>query len=177
MNNAKLHSSYTKLTASISWRMGLRQDEQGAYVYVVTPEKTAQLRRVKLGDIEGDKAVILENLALNDVVALEGFDKLHEGSHVDIVQKDGQSVAPTPDNQLTSNNKAHKKTLNDFFTFPFSGIQSLKALYFAPRCNLAVNGGDAAYWRTGLSFTARVSLTTSRLPDHSSDDALSRSES
>jgi multidrug efflux system membrane fusion protein len=109
VNNAKLHSSYTKLTASISWRMGLRQDEQGAYVYVVTPEKTAQLRRVKLGDIEGDKAVILENLALNDVVALEGFDKLHEGSHVDIVQKDGQSVAPTPDNQLTSNNKAHKK--------------------------------------------------------------------
>ena len=71
--------------------------------------KTAQLRRVKLGDIEGDKAVILENLALNDVVALEGFDKLHEGSHVDIAQKDGQSVAPTPDNQLTSNNKAHKK--------------------------------------------------------------------
>ena len=109
MNNAKLHSSYTKLTASISWRMGLRQDEQGAYFYVVTPEKTAQLRRVKLGDIEGDKAVILENLALNDVVALEGFDKLHEGSHVDIIQKDGQSVAPTPDNQLTSNNKAHKK--------------------------------------------------------------------
>ena len=108
MNNAKLHSSYTKLTASISWRMGLRHDEQWAYVYVVTPEKTAQLRRVKLVDIEGDKAVILENLALNDVVALEGFDKLHEGSHVDIAQKDGQSVAPTPDNQLTSNNKAHK---------------------------------------------------------------------
>ncbi len=39
VNNAKLHSSYTKLTASISWRMGLRQDEQGAYFYVVTPEK------------------------------------------------------------------------------------------------------------------------------------------
>jgi hypothetical protein len=30
-------------------------------VYVITPEKTVQLRRVKLGDIEGDKAVILEN--------------------------------------------------------------------------------------------------------------------
>jgi multidrug efflux system membrane fusion protein len=109
VNNAKLHSSYTKLTASISWRMGLRQDEQGADVYVVTPEKTAQLRRVKLGDIEGDKAVILENLALNDVVALEGFDKLHEGSQIDIEQKDGQAVAPTPDDHPTSNDKAHKK--------------------------------------------------------------------
>ena len=79
------------------------------YVYGVMIEKIVYLRRVKLGDIEGDKAVILENLALNDVVALEGFDKLHEGSHVDIAQTDGQSVAPTPDNQLTSNNKAHKK--------------------------------------------------------------------
>ena len=78
-------------------------------MYVITPEKTVQLRRVKLGDIEGDKAVILENLAVNDVVALEGVDKLHEGSQIDIEQKDGQAVAPTPDNQLTSNNKAHKK--------------------------------------------------------------------
>jgi len=46
---------------------------------------------------------------LTITVALEGVDKLHEGSQIDIAQKDGQAVAPTPDNQLTSNNKAHKK--------------------------------------------------------------------
>ena len=106
--NVRMHIDTLTNAVQIS-SSAIQHDEQGAYVYVVTPEKTAQLRRVKLGDIEGDKAVILENLALNDVVALEGFDKLHEGSHVDIVQKDGQSVAPTPNNQLTSNNKAHKK--------------------------------------------------------------------
>jgi hypothetical protein len=42
-------------------------------------------------------------------VALEGVDKLHEGSQIDIAQKDGQAVAPTPDNHPTSNDKAHKK--------------------------------------------------------------------
>jgi multidrug efflux system membrane fusion protein len=51
----------------------------------------------------------LENLAVNDVVALEGVDKLHEGSQIDIAQKDGQAVVPTPDDHPTSNDKAHIK--------------------------------------------------------------------
>ena len=106
--NVRMHIDTLTNAVQIS-SSAIQHDEQGAYVYVVTPEKTAQLRRVKLGDIEGDKAVILENLAANDVVALEGVDKLHEGSQIDIAQKDGQAVAPTPDNHPTSNDKAHKK--------------------------------------------------------------------
>ena len=106
--NVRMHVDTLTNAVQIS-SAAIQNDEQGAYVYVVTPEKTVQSRRVKLGDIEGDKAVILENLAANDVVALEGVDKLHEGSQIDIAQKDGQAVAPTPDNHPTSNDKAPKK--------------------------------------------------------------------
>jgi multidrug efflux system membrane fusion protein len=106
--NVRMHVDTLTNAVQIS-SAAIQNDEHGTYVYVVTPEKTVQLRRVKLGDIEGDKAVILENLAANDVVALEGVDKLHEGSQIDIAQKDGQAVAPTPDNHPTSNDKAHKK--------------------------------------------------------------------
>ena len=87
----------------------IQTDEQGAYVYVVTPEKTVQLRRVKVGHIEGDTVVILENLAANEVVALEGVDKLHDGSQVDIAQKDGQAVASAPHNDMTPHDNSHKK--------------------------------------------------------------------
>lgn len=106
--NIRMHVDTLTNAVQIS-SAAIQNDEQGAYVYVVTPEKTVQLRRVKIGGTEGDKAVILENLAANDVVALEGVDKLHEGSQIDIAQKDGQSVAPMLDNQLTSNNKAYRK--------------------------------------------------------------------
>ena len=106
--NVRMHVDTLTNAVQIS-SAAIQNDEHGTYVYVVTPEKTVQLRHVKLGDIEGDKAVILENLAANDVVALEGVDKLHEGSQIDIAQKDGQAVVPTPDDHPTSNDKAHIK--------------------------------------------------------------------
>ncbi len=49
MNNAKLHSSYSKLTASISggWRMGLRQDEQGNMVHINDTNVIAVIRQLR----------------------------------------------------------------------------------------------------------------------------------
>ena len=44
-----------------------------------------------------DKVVVLSNLAANETVVVEGTDRLHEGSQVDIAQKDGQTVAANPD--------------------------------------------------------------------------------
>jgi multidrug efflux system membrane fusion protein len=77
----------------------IQHDTQGAFVYLVTPEKTVQIRRVTLGDTEGDKVVVLENLAANETVVIEGGDRLHDMSKVDIAEKEGQAVAASPDSQ------------------------------------------------------------------------------
>ena len=75
----------------------IQYDTQGAFVYVVSPEKTVQLRRVTLGPTEADKVVVSSNLAVNETVVVEGIDRLRDGSQVDIAQKDGQAVAASPE--------------------------------------------------------------------------------
>jgi multidrug efflux system membrane fusion protein len=49
-----------------------------------------------LGPTEADRVAILNNLEANETVVVEGFDKLQDGSYVDIAQKDGIAVKADP---------------------------------------------------------------------------------
>jgi multidrug efflux system membrane fusion protein len=84
-------------------------DAKGAFVYVVSPEKTVALHLVTLGATEGDKVVVLDNLAANEMVVVEGADRLKEGSKVDISEKDGQTVAASPVDSVKPDSKPRKK--------------------------------------------------------------------
>jgi multidrug efflux system membrane fusion protein len=96
--NIKMHLETLSGVTQVS-SAAIQHDTQGAFVYLITSEKTVQIRRVTLGDTEGDKVVVLENLAANETVVIEGGDRLHELSKVDIAEKDGQAVAASPDSQ------------------------------------------------------------------------------
>jgi len=87
----------------------IQHDNQGAFVYVINQEKKAQLRRITLGATEADKVVVLSNLAANETVVVEGTDRLREGSLVDIAQKDGQTVAASPDTLTKPEAKFRKR--------------------------------------------------------------------
>ena len=87
----------------------IQQDTEGAFVYVITPDNTAQIRRVKVGAAEADKVTIENNLTANETVVIEGFDRLHEGSKVDVSKKDGQTVAATAETIAASENKSRKR--------------------------------------------------------------------
>jgi len=93
--NIKMHLNTRKGVTQVS-STAIQNDMQGAFVYVVTAEKTVQIRRITIGATDGDKVAILANLAPNEMVVLEGIDKLHEASAVEIVRKDGQTVAAEP---------------------------------------------------------------------------------
>lgn len=93
--NIKMHLETLNSITQVS-SAAIQHDIQGAFVYLITPEKTVQIRRVSLGETEGDKVVVTEGLAANETVVLEGGDRLHEGSQVDIAEKDGQDVAASP---------------------------------------------------------------------------------
>jgi len=105
--NIKVHLETLKGVTQIS-SAAIQNDTQGAFVYVATPEKIVQVRRVTLGATEGDKVAVTNNLAPNEIVVLEGVDRLHEGSQVDIAKKDGQSIAESSDKKSKSDDKSPK---------------------------------------------------------------------
>lgn len=107
--NVKMHLETLPDVTLVS-SAAIQHDTQGAFVYVVTPEKTVQLRRVKLGPTEADQVAVLENLGGGETVVIEGIDRLREGSQVDIAQKDGLAVAADPNAAPPKREgKQHKK--------------------------------------------------------------------
>jgi multidrug efflux system membrane fusion protein len=60
----------------------------GTYVYLVGPDDTVTVRRVKLGPTDGDLAEVDEGLSPGDRVVIDGTDRLHDGATVAVVAKD-----------------------------------------------------------------------------------------
>jgi multidrug efflux system membrane fusion protein len=60
----------------------------GAFVYVVKDDKTVAVRPVKPGPAEGEITAILEGVAPNEAVVVDGADKLREGTKVEVIQPD-----------------------------------------------------------------------------------------
>jgi multidrug efflux system membrane fusion protein len=106
--NVKMHLDTLRDAILVS-SAAIQHDTQGAFVYVVTPDKTVQMRRVTLGATEADKVVVQSNLSANEMVVVEGTDRLREGSRVDIAQKDGQAVAASPDTLSNPDAKLRKR--------------------------------------------------------------------
>jgi multidrug efflux system membrane fusion protein len=60
----------------------------GAFVYVVVKENhSVTVRPVKLGPTEGEKVVVLEGLKPNELIVVDGADKLREGAKVELVNR------------------------------------------------------------------------------------------
>jgi multidrug efflux system membrane fusion protein len=76
----------------------LQRSTRGSYVYVVTPELTAAVRPVRSGPMEGDLVSIDEGLSPDEMVVVEGADRLRDGSKVEVQgqgQGQGQGAAPS----------------------------------------------------------------------------------
>ncbi len=63
----------------------VQRGPNGTYAYVITPEKTAEMRPVKVGQIDGNQALILDGLQAGEQVVVDGQYKLQPGGKVDIV--------------------------------------------------------------------------------------------
>jgi multidrug efflux system membrane fusion protein len=74
----------TKHNAVIVPAPAIQRGPQGNYVYVIKPDKTATMRAVTVGITEGDNVEIDAGLQGNEIVVVEGQDKLQEGNKVEI---------------------------------------------------------------------------------------------
>ncbi len=69
----------------------LAQDQHGNYVMVVTDDGIAEQRRVELGEIIGDKQVVLSGLNADEKVIIQGLQKVREGQKVKAQLVSGKS--------------------------------------------------------------------------------------
>ena len=81
----RLDAAFTILQSAV------QRGTPGTYVYVVTAEKNASLRKVQLGPLIGDRVVIAAGLKEGESIVIDGADKLrprpHRAARVVIVQK------------------------------------------------------------------------------------------
>jgi multidrug efflux system membrane fusion protein len=71
----------TEHDATLVPAAAIQRNAQGAFVYVVRSDNTAQLRNVKPGVADGNTQAV-QGVQPNEVVAVSGFDRLQDGAKV-----------------------------------------------------------------------------------------------
>jgi multidrug efflux system membrane fusion protein len=59
----------------------IQRNAQGAFVYIVKSDQTAEMRKITVGAVDGDNTAVT-NVKAEEVVVVTGFDKLGDGSKV-----------------------------------------------------------------------------------------------
>jgi multidrug efflux system membrane fusion protein len=83
----------------------IQRGPQGAYVYVVKPDKVVQMRRVQLGPSEAGVIAVRAGVADSEALVVDGAEKVQDGARVEpTVRKVGPAGAPaTPSATGTPN--------------------------------------------------------------------------
>jgi multidrug efflux system membrane fusion protein len=72
----------------------IQRGAQGAYVYVVTPEKVVQLRRVQLGPSEAGAVAVRQGVAAGEALIVDGAEKVQDNARVETTVRE-RSAPPT----------------------------------------------------------------------------------
>lgn len=65
-------------------RRGAPNGVVGTFVYRVKPDRTVEVRPVKLGVVDGERVAVLAGLEAGDLVVTEGGDRLHAGAAISL---------------------------------------------------------------------------------------------
>lgn len=74
----------------------IQRGPQGAFVYVVKADQTVGVRAVTVGVTQGDEASIETGLSPDEMVVVDGTEKLREGSTVDVKTQTGDTPNRRP---------------------------------------------------------------------------------
>jgi len=79
----------TQHDATLVPAAAIQRNGQGAFVYVIKPDKTAEMQTVKVGTTDGNETAV-DGITPNDVLAVSGFDRLQNGSPVAVRGEGGR---------------------------------------------------------------------------------------
>jgi multidrug efflux system membrane fusion protein len=66
----------------------VQRSPQGAFVYLLNPDKTVTMRPVKTGVSQGGETAVIEGLAIGEHVIVDGAERLRDGSKVEVKERD-----------------------------------------------------------------------------------------
>jgi multidrug efflux system membrane fusion protein len=73
----------------------VQRGAQGTFVYVVQPDRTVNVRPVKLGPTQGERVAVTEGVKPGEALVVDGADKLRDGARV-LLPGDTPSAAGDP---------------------------------------------------------------------------------
>ncbi len=74
----------------------IQRGSQGSFVYVVKADRTATVRPITVGEIQGGEASIKTGLSPGELVVVDGADRLREGTRVELKDQAGGATPTTP---------------------------------------------------------------------------------
>jgi multidrug efflux system membrane fusion protein len=82
----------------------VQRGPQGTYAYVIKPDKTVEMRSIKVGQTEGNLAIVESGLKPGEQVVADGQYKLQPGARVELIPQQQQQAQASPTNSV----KPHK---------------------------------------------------------------------
>jgi membrane fusion protein, multidrug efflux system len=88
----------TQKNATVIPTSVVQRGPQGVYAYVITPNKTAEMRPIKVGQTEGNFTIVENGLQPGEQVVVDGQYKLQPGAHVELTspQQHAQAAQAKP---------------------------------------------------------------------------------
>ncbi len=71
----------------------IQRGTQGSFVYVVMPDQSVKVQPVSVGVSDAGRVQITKGLQANDVVVIDGLDKMRDGAKVDVSKREAQARA------------------------------------------------------------------------------------
>jgi membrane fusion protein, multidrug efflux system len=68
--------------------------EKGSFAYVLKDDQTVSVRPVKLGTVQGENVAVMEGLKAEELVVIDGTDKLRDGAKVKRVTNEPEPSQP-----------------------------------------------------------------------------------
>jgi multidrug efflux system membrane fusion protein len=86
----------TKKNAIVVPASVVQRGPQGTYAYVIKPDKTVEMRPIKVAQTEANVAMIDDGLKADEQVVVDGQYKLQPGAHVELTAPPPQQPAASP---------------------------------------------------------------------------------
>jgi len=83
----------TKKDATVIPASVVQRGPQGTYAYVIKPDKTAEMRAIKVAQTENNETVVDDGLKPGEDVVVDGQYKLQPGAHVEMTSAPGKTAA------------------------------------------------------------------------------------
>jgi multidrug efflux system membrane fusion protein len=91
----------TKKNAIVVPASVVQRGPQGTYAYVIKPDKTVEMRPIKVAQTEANVAMIDDGLKAGEQVVVDGQYKLQPGAHVELSTPQPQQPAAAPKQRPT----------------------------------------------------------------------------